>query len=64
MIAEGRGRLRPTVWVFKKGGVDDVIRVQIWEQVMKRYKVAQLCEQGIAKLKGADRESEKARVQV
>ena len=29
------------------GGVDDITPVQIWNKIMKKYKVAQLCGQEI-----------------
>ena len=34
------------------GGVDDVTPVQIWNEVMEKYKTAQLCEQELQRLRG------------
>ena len=40
------------------GGVDDVSPVQIWDQVMKRYKIAQLCAEELARLRSSDKADE------
>eukprot|EP00973_Karenia_brevis_P069976 9728543-Karenia_brevis.AAC.1 len=42
------------------GGVDDVTPVQIWDQIMKRYKVAQTCSEELERLRGSDKSDEKA----
>ena len=42
------------------GGVDSVTPVQIWDQVMKHYKVAQLCRGELERLKKLDKPNEAA----
>ena len=37
------------------GGVDDVTPVQIWDQIMNTYKVAQMCEDEIERLEKLDK---------
>ena len=32
------------------GGIDDITPVQLWDAVMKKYKVAQLCDEELARL--------------
>ena len=36
------------------GGVDAITPLRLWDQVMRNYKVAQLCTQEIERLKKAD----------
>ena len=36
------------------GGVDSITPLRLWDQVMRNYKVAQLCTQEIERLKKAD----------
>ena len=42
------------------GGVDDVTPVQIWDEIMKKYKVAQMCEDEIERLEKIDKQDKKA----
>ena len=34
------------------GGVDDVSPVQLWDTIVKKYKLAQICEEELARLSG------------
>ena len=42
------------------GGVDEITPVQIWNEIMKKYKVAQLCDEELLRLRTSDKEDEKA----
>ena len=46
------------------GGIDDLTPIQMWDEVMKRYKLAQICGQEIERLKNSDKKSEKERLQL
>ena len=42
------------------GGVDDITPVQIWDQIMRRYKVALACDQELHRLRDVDNSNAKA----
>ena len=44
-------------------GVDDVTPIHIWDQIMKRYKVAQSCEEDLFRFSKVDEPDEKAVLQ-
>ena len=46
------------------GGVDEITPVRIWDTIMKKYKLAQVCEEELKRLKGKDTQSDKARLQI
>ena len=45
------------------GGIDDISPVQIWDQIMKRYKVAQACEDSLRRLKTSSDPGQKQRLE-
>ena len=45
------------------GGVDDISPVQIWNEIMRKYKVAQVCDQELERIRKLDKPDEKARIE-
>ena len=41
------------------GGVDDISALQLWDMIMKRYKVAQLCDEELRRLKSTKEDCDK-----
>ena len=42
------------------GGVDDITPVQLWDTIMKKYKVAQTCAEEIHRLQAVGRDDERS----
>ena len=45
------------------GGVDDITPVQIWDQIMRKYKVAQICDQELERLRKLDKQDDKEKLE-
>ena len=45
------------------GGVDDISPVQIWDEIMRKYKVAQVCDQELERLRELDQPDDRARLE-
>ena len=45
------------------GGVDDISPVEIWDSIMRKYKVSQVCEQELERIRHLDKPDDKARLE-